>query len=73
MQEDDDGPYDVLVVGDPVATQQTRSQVLGKKDFYRRMHRNLHISVRNRYGHSVELKLFSELDTQPASNAMPGV
>jgi hypothetical protein len=58
MQEDDYGPYDVLVVGDLIATQQSRSRVLGNKDFYRRRFRNLHVSVRNRLGHSVDLELF---------------
>ena len=54
----DDGPYDVLVVGDSVATNQTRSQVLGNKGFYQRRYRNLHISVKNRFGLSIDLDLF---------------
>jgi hypothetical protein len=58
MQEDDYGPYDVLVVGDLIASEQSRSQVLGNKDIYRRRFRYFHVSVRNQLGHSVDLELF---------------
>jgi hypothetical protein len=58
QDQDDDGPYDVLIHGDPISREQTRSQVLGKKDFYRRTHRNLYISIRDRYGISIPMEDF---------------